>query len=82
MYSETFRLNVWDSKYISSSIQIILEILMHLLRIELQLKDNCPFDTYKVSGKYLKMQFLKQWDAMDWIKTMCTKKLKEKKCIR
>ena len=34
-----------------------LESLMHLLRKELQLKDNCPFDNYKISGKYLKVQF-------------------------
>ena len=55
-----------------------MESLMHLLRKELQLKDNCPFDNYKISDKYLKVQFLKTWDVMDWIKTMSKKKLKEK----
>ena len=58
-YSEAFRLNVWDSKYLSSNIPIFLESLMHLLRKELQLKDNCPFDNYKISNKYLKVRFLK-----------------------
>ena len=48
---------------------------MHLLRKELQLKDNCLFDKYKISDKYLKVQFLKGWDAMDWVKTI-SKKLK------
>ena len=35
------------------------ESLMHLLRKTLQLKDNCPFDNYKISDKYLKVKFLK-----------------------
>ena len=51
---------------------------MHLHRKELQLKDNCPFDNYKINDKYLKVQFLKPWEAMDRIKTMSKKKLKEK----
>ena len=55
-----------------------MESLLHLLRKELQLKDNCSFDNYKISDKYLKMQFLKTWDAMDWVKKMSKKKLKEK----
>ena len=51
---------------------------MHLPKKELQLKDKFPSDNYKISDKYLKVQFLKTWDAMDWIKTMSKKKLKEK----
>ena len=57
--------------------EFFLESLIHLLRKELQLKDNCPFDNYKISDKYLKVQILKTWDAMDWIKTKSKKKLKE-----
>ena len=52
--------------------RFFLESLMHLLRKELQLKDNCPFDNYRTSDKYLKVQFLKTRDAMS------KKKLKEK----
>ena len=44
----------------------------------MQLKDNCPFDNYKTSDNYLKVQFFETWDAMDWIKAMSKKKLKEK----
>ena len=55
--------------------RLFLETLIHLLRKELQLKDNCLFDKYKISDKYLMVQFLKVWDAMDWIKTI-NKKLK------
>ena len=58
-YNETFRLNVWESKYLSSNIQICFESLMHLLRKESQLKDNCPFDNCKISDKNLQVQFLK-----------------------
>ena len=59
MYSETCRINVWESKYLSSNIQIFLENLMHLPKKELQLKDKFPSDNYKISDKYLKVQFLK-----------------------
>ena len=41
-------------------------------------KGNWPFDHYKISEKYPKLQFLKAWDAMNWIKTTSEKKLKEK----
>ena len=51
---------------------------MHLPKKELQLKDKFASDNYKISDKYLKVQFLKTWAAMDWIKTMNKKKLKEK----
>ena len=57
--------------------EFFLESLIHLLRKELQLKDNCPFGNYKISDKYLKVQILKTWEAMDWIKTKSKKKLKE-----
>ena len=33
--------------------------LENLIRKEMQLKDNCQFDNYKTSDKYLKVQFLK-----------------------
>ena len=58
-YCETFRVNVWERKYLSNNIHIFLESLMHLLRKKLQLKGNCSFDKYKISDKYLKEQFLK-----------------------
>ena len=41
---------------------------MHLLRKELQLKDNCPFGNYKIGDKYIKVQFLKTWDAVFFLK--------------
>ena len=31
--------------------RFFLESLMHLLSKELKLKDNCPFDNYKISDK-------------------------------
>ena len=40
--------------------RLFLGSLMHLLRKELQLKDNCPFDNYKINDKYLKVKFLKK----------------------
>ena len=39
-YNERFRLNVWDSKYLSSNIQVFLESLINLLRKELDLMDT------------------------------------------
>ena len=40
--------------------RLFLKSLMHLLRKELQLKDNCPFDNYKINDKYLQVKFLKK----------------------
>ena len=61
------------------AMQIVPEkSIVYLLRKEFQLKDNCPFDNYKIIDKYLKVKFLKTWDTMDWIKTMSKKRLKEK----
>ena len=39
-YTERFRLNVWESKYLSSNIQVFLESLINLLRKELDLMDT------------------------------------------
>ena len=38
--NERFRLNVWESKYLSSNIQVFLESLINLLRKELDLMDT------------------------------------------
>ena len=54
---------------------------MHLLRKEFQLKDNCPFDNYRIIDKHLKVKFFKTWDVMGWIKTMTKKTLKEKNVV-
>ena len=67
-----------DRKYLSSNIQTFFKILINLPRKELQLKGNWPFNNYKISNKHLKVQFLKTRDAMDLIKTMSKKKLKQK----
>ena len=40
--------------------RLFLGSLMHLVRKELQLKDNCPFDNYKINDKYLQVKFLKK----------------------
>ena len=51
---------------------------MHLLRKELQLKDNCPFDNYKISDKYLKVRFLKIMRYNELNKNKQQKEVKEK----
>ena len=58
-YSETFGPNVWERQYLSSNIQIFFGKPNASTWKKLQLKNNCPFDNYKITYKYLKVQFLK-----------------------